>query len=462
MGVAALALGGACASSPPAGDAPVIGPPWVTLSPGGRYLVAGGKTQPLLVRNLSAPDVPQFQAFLDSAAAAGVHLVRIHLTQGMGSSMGIDARGEVDAAWAGSWDRVIDAAAARGISVILVFAIWGDWNDGTPALGWVNWPSNPLGRARGGPSDSPADLFADTPAQQAWLTWMQALVARWQGRANVAAWEVFSELDLATGADQPSATAFAELAADRMRAADPYARPVMASTSDLVEWPDLWASRADDLVQLHPYGDDLDDIVLMRVAQRLAASGKPVLIGESGVSAAAPDGTTATSAPGVERVLRHAIWAGLVSGAADARAFWWEDSYAVYYPATGLPLVNRFASLEAPVPTFLGDTDFSGLAPAATEAPPSISGAALARPDLVVGWFRDAGCAAADSACDTAVSGASVTVALAGAAAHDAWSVTTMDPASGATSTATAAADGSTLTIALPAFTDAIAFRASR
>jgi hypothetical protein len=462
--LAAVALACACASTPPAsGDAPVLGPPWVTLSPGGRYLTAGGKTQPLLTRNLSAPDVRQFQAFLDAAVSAGVRLVRIHLTQGMGSRMGIDARGAVDAAWAGDWDRVIDAAAARGISVIPVFAIWGDWNDGTPALGWVNWPSNPLGQAMGGPAASPADLFSDTAAQRAWLAWMQALVGRWQARANIAAWEVFSELDIATGTDEASATAFAELAADRIRAADSYGRPVMASTSDLVVWSDLWASRANDLVQLHPYGDDLDDLVLMRVAERLAASPKPVLIGESGVSAAAPDGTTATSAPGADRVLRHAIWAGLVSGAADARAFWWEDSYAVYYPATGLPLVDRFATLEAAAPAFLGDTDFTGLESAPVQAGPLVTGAALARQDLVVGWFRDVACAGTASSCDATIDGASVVVTLPGAPAPAgvAWAVTTTDPVTGQTGIATATAAGASLTVALPAFSDAIAFRAT-
>jgi hypothetical protein len=460
----AVALVCACASTPPVtGDAPVLGPPWVTLAPGARYLTVGGKTQPLLVRNVSAPDVAQFQTFLDAAASAGVRLVRIHLTQGMGSRMGIDAQGAVDAAWAGNWDRVIDAAAARGISVVPVFAIWGDWNDGTPALGWVNWPSNPLGQAMGGPAASPADLFADTAAQRAWLTWMQALVGRWQARANIAAWEVFSEMDIATGTDEASATAFAGLAADRIRAADTYGRPVMASTSDLVEWQQLWASRADDLVQLHPYGDDLDQLVLERVATRLAAAGKPVLIGESGVSAAAPDGTTITSAPGADRVLRHAIWAGLVSGAADARAFWWEDSYAVYYPGTGLPLVDRFATLEAPVPAFLGATDFTGLEPAAVQPGPSLAGAALARQDLVVGWFRDVACADTASSCDATIDGASVVVTLPGAPApaDGAWSATTTDPATGHTGFATATAAGGSLTVTLPAFSDAIAFQAT-
>jgi hypothetical protein len=436
------------------------GPPWLGWQPGERYFLLEGRAQPLVLRNISAPDEGQFAKFFDLAKQAGTRIARIHLTQGMGSSLGIDAQGGVTQTWVSHWDSVFDAAASRGLSVIPVFGIWGDWNDGRPDMGWANWSANPLSRANGGPAAAPADLFGDTAAHQAWLTWLGELVARWQARSNLAAWELFSELDLVSGADQAAATAWAELAVDVVRSADSYHRPVLASTSDLVLWPELWASRANDMVELHPYGAELDLLILDRVPARLLAAGKPVMVGESGLSAAAPDGTTLTSAPRADLGLRHAIWAGLVAGASTVRAFWWEDSYAVYYPGSGLPLVDAMATLEASVPDFLGNTDCGGLEPAVTTQSASISGAALARSDLVLAWFRDAGCVPPDWTCGTEIAGATVSVTLPNSANDAAWSVTIHDPVTGNQALSTASVSQGTLTLTLPPFRDAVALRA--
>jgi hypothetical protein len=435
------------------------GPPWLAQRSGGRYFVVDGCAQPVLARNICARDVAEYTAFLEAARNAGTRLVRFQLTQGMGSSLGIMRSGAVDEVWARKWDSVLAAASSRGISVIPVFAIWGDWNDGSPAMGWANWGSNPLAASLGGPARSPADLLSDTPARTAWIGWMSALVARWRAHANIAAWEILSELDLVTGATESSATGFAEFAADAIRAADTYRRPIMGSTSDLVEWPELWASRANDLVQIHPYEANLDSAVLDRVKLRIAATPKPVMVGESGLVAAVPDGTTLSSAPRADVGLRHAIWAEVVSGAVDARALWWEDGYGTYLPATGLPLVQAMASLEATVPAFLRGIDFTGLEPAsATERGP-ILGAVLARSDLAVGWYRDANCVAPDWTCDVSISGASVSLGLPGVG-DGAWPATFFDPVSGQETSGTATVIGSTLSMELPSFRDSIAFRA--
>jgi hypothetical protein len=155
-------------------------------------------------------------------------------------------------AFAAAWDTVLDEAAQQDLAVVIVFAIWGDWNDGTPAEGWVHFDANPLNQVLGGPADLPSELFSDTPTQRAWLAWVSSLVTRWSDRANVVAWESFSELDLASGTTETNATAFASTAAAAIRAADPMGRPVFASTSDLPllldqPWTTFWASDGVDL-----------------------------------------------------------------------------------------------------------------------------------------------------------------------------------------------------------------------
>lgn len=368
--------------------------PWWSLPAGSPYFERGGRRAPLFLRNASAGSASDFEPLLVAAHAAGADAIRIQLTQGLGyETLGIDSRGNVLAAWATQWDQVLDQAAAQDLAVIPVFAIWGDWNDGTPAAGWVHFDANPLNRKNGGPATAPAELFEDTDTEHLWLGWLGALIDRWKNRPNIIAWEVFSELDLATGANETNATAFAERASDLIRAHDTAKRPIFASTSDLpliqgAPWTSFWASRANNVVSLHPYAADLDAAVATRVAQARAQTDKPILIGESGLDAAAPDGTTLTTSANAKLGLEQAIAAELVSGAADARAFYWEDGYATYYPPSGDAFVRAMNGLETPAVAWIHDVDFGGLEPGTVTTTPPIFGAALTSTSEILGFIR--------------------------------------------------------------------------
>ena len=65
-------------------------------------------------------------------------------------------------------------------------------------------------------------------------------------------WEIFSELDLVTGATEERAVRFTERAAAAIRAADPGKRPVTASQAGINEWPGLLRSTALDFIEVHP------------------------------------------------------------------------------------------------------------------------------------------------------------------------------------------------------------------
>ena len=99
------------------------------------------------------------------------------------------------------WDWVFDQAEADGIYILPVFSGWCDWNAGTPDWGSPLWKSNPLNAANGGPVTSPTELFqtdSDHP-KPCGCNGCRTLVERWQGRRNILAWEVFSEVNLASG-----------------------------------------------------------------------------------------------------------------------------------------------------------------------------------------------------------------------------------------------------------------------
>src|SRR5664280_464381 len=118
-----------------------------------------------------------------------------------------------------------------------VFGVWADWNNGKPDLGSPFWQYNPLNVANGGPLSSPTSLFqSGSDTQNHWLAWVKTLVERWQGRPNIAAWEFFSEINIASGAtdemdakggvSETAAVDFTNKAMAVVRAADTKQRPV--------------------------------------------------------------------------------------------------------------------------------------------------------------------------------------------------------------------------------------------
>jgi hypothetical protein len=368
----------------------------------------------------------------------------------------------VDEAWAQKWEQVFDEANADGIYVIVVFSDWADWNDGTPDYGWSSWKGNPLNKANGGPAAAPGELFVPgSRTQVLWLDWVKTLVHRWRDRTNIAAWEVFSEVNLASGVTESTGTSFAEEAAAAVREADPSHHAISASLAYPNDWAGLLQSSVLDFNEIHPYpaSGQLDTTIITDVRAKLADYGKPVLIGESGLNAAAPDGTTLETAPRAAVGVRHAIWAGLVSGAMDARALWFEDAYGLYTPALGMPYVRSYANADLAASRFASSVDISGFVPLAAQVSSGVVGAAIGKATSAIGWFRDARCEPPDWPVQPVASGQTVTLTVPGSAPR--WRVDFYDTATGTTITSSSVTTraGNGVTITLPGFSDDIAFK---
>jgi hypothetical protein len=441
-------------------------PPWFSLAADARYFERDGIQAPLLLRNVSAPSVEAFTPLFQAASQAGTSAVRLQLSQGFGyQTLGMTNEGAALSSWAASWEAVFDEAERQGLALIPVFTLWGDWNDGTPALGWSHYDANPLSAGRGGPAQAPGDLFADTETQRAWLGWLSTLIARWSSRPNIIAWEIFSELDLATGATEAGAVAFVERAHQVVRGIDPW-RPAFASTSDLPllsgqPWQALWGSPGNDIVSVHPYAADLDRVALERIGSVWHTTSKPVLVGESGLDAAPPEGMTLSSAPRAAVGLGHAIWAELVSGAASARALYWEDGYAVYYPRTGLELVNQHQELEREATRWLAGKDFRGRVPVPVRGAPAVLGSALADGERVSGWARNDQLSPPEWSAPP-LEQASVEVALPAEALDATWVITTTSPEDGSMTEVTGSSRQGVLRFDVAGPFESIAFHAQR
>jgi hypothetical protein len=444
--------------------------PTLTLQPGDSYFRVDGRPTFILSRNPTGKTQADFDAALDWAHQGGSKLIRVHLTHGWWGDPWINKDWSVNETWARDWDGFFDQAQRDGISVIPVFGVWADWNNGTPDWGSPLWQYNPLNSANGGPVGSPGDLFIPASGTQThWMQWVKTLVERWQGRQNIAAWEIFSELDIASGVtghmdakggvDEATGVDFTNKAIAVIHAADSQHRPVTLSVAGVYssagKWTEYYNLVSLDFIEVHYYSDTLDRDLVSQVRKYRAKYQKPVLIGESGLWSMTHN---ANARVGIE----HAIWAGLVSGAMNGRALWDNDGYALYSAsdrADAIAFMQTYATTERPIANFTNGVDFSGFQPLTSTSSSGVWGAAVGAERSVIGWYRDVTSEPPNWTVKPAVSKQTVTITVPGTAAS--WRVDFYDTKTGTTilSSASVTRTGNTVTILLPDFQDDIAFK---
>jgi hypothetical protein len=195
--------------------------------------------------------------------------------------------------------------------------------------------------------------------------------------------------------------------------------------------------------------------------QYISKYNKPVLIGESGLSALPADSSasTLTTADNAVVGLKHAIWAALVSGAMDGRALYWEDSFAIFFPSLSWPFIEKNADVELAASRFAQGIDFAGFKPVPASLSPKVVGAALGHATAVIGWVRDAGCEPPDWKTQAVISKQTVALTVPGSAAK--WKVDFYRTQTGTDviSSTTVTRRDNLISLALPDFTDDIAFK---
>jgi hypothetical protein len=425
--------------------------PVFEIRKGERYFRIDGAPAFALGRNPVGVSPEAFAGHFQKAAAAGERFMRIHFTY----SPAGEKPGEIHPDMLKAWDAVLDAAETNGLAVLPVLGIWSDWNDGSHGETWHLWEKNSFNATLGGPAKRPGELLEDTSCRKLWLKRLETFVRHWSHRRCIVGWEFFSEVDLITGATEDRAVEFAARAAAVVRAADPAHRPTTLSQAGVNAWPKLLASDAVQIVQVHPYaahpfGGNLDELILKSVRERLQTYGKPVLIGECGLDWAPPRGTLDV-APGADVGIRHAIWASVVSGAMNGRMLWWQDGWDQFEKAD---VCRHYERAAAPAAAFVKGIDFTDFAPVACSAP-GLLGALLGNDHRLLGWFRDARCVPPQWALRE-VSGREVTFG----GRLGTWQVEFVDTTSGRViKTQTLEAKKNQMKLPLPTFQGSIALR---
>lgn len=439
--------------------APTHTPPSViTLNKGDFYFSMDGRQSFMFSRNAAGYETSQYYQQLDLTSAGGSKFVRIQLDS---LGMGYSNTGEVDETWTAEWEDVFEKAASNGIYVMPVFGVWYDWNDGN---GYSTWKSNPLNEINGGPAKTPMELFiSDSPGQKLWLHWVETLIERWQGRKNIIAWEIFSEVNMVPGTTEPKAIDFVNSAAFIIHNADTFNRPVTASLADFGNWSGFYRNDSIDFINIHPYpvSGKLDTTIMVEARSMLTKYRKPVLIGESGLSFLTPDSNppTLTTADRADIGIKHAIWAAVVSGAMNGRALWWEDGVAIYFPSLNLPFIRKYAEAELPASNFVRGVDFAGFQPLTSISSSEVLGGAVGNEKVVLGWYRDAASEPPDWKAQRVISKQTVTLTVPGLAAN--WGIDFYNTRTGTdiVSSTFVTRKGGKVTIPLPDFTDDIAFK---
>jgi hypothetical protein len=292
---------------------------------------------------------------------------------------------------------------------------------------------------------------------------MKTLIERWQGRKNIIAWEIFSEVNMVPDITQTEAIDFVKSAAFIIHNADSFHHPITASLADFGNWSSFYRSDSIDFINIHPYpvSGKLDSTIVTEMHSMLTKYRKPVMIGESGLSFETPDSNppTLTTAGRADIGIKHAIWAAVVSGAMNGRALWWEDGVAIYFPALNFPFIQKYANADLPASNFVRGVDFTDFQPLTSTSSSSVWGSAIGNENMVLGWFRDAFCEPPDWKLQPVISKQTITITVPGTAAN--WRVDFYDTKTGTIiiSSAVVTRKGNTITLFLPDFQDDIAFK---
>lgn len=426
--------------------------PRFELPAGEKFFQVNGSPSFILGRNPVGMGAAAFDDHFRNIAATGERLVRIHFNYMPPE----EKPGEIDSNMLYVWDQILDAAENHGLAVLPVLDVWSNWNNGSGGvpLQWTQWNKNPFNLS--GKGFTPNDLFNDTPCRSLWLQRLEKLVTRWSSRRAIVAWEIFSEVDLVTGATEERAVQFIESAATIIRASDPWKRPITASQAGINDWPKLSLSKALDFIEIHPYASDqfggqLDSLILSTVRQRLSKYGKPVFIGESGLSASPPHGTLDMASRATIGI-QNAIWASMVSGAMNGRMLWWQDGYDLFEQAD---LCSHYEQVAAPAAEFVHDIDFRNFVPQTCILSDGLMGAMIGNSKSCLGWFRDVRCTPPNWPIHP-IGGQTVTIHVSGKR----WKVEFFDPVTGQSiEKSRFAAKAGSIHIILPRFSGSIAIK---
>ncbi len=323
---------------------------WVRVAADKRYLeTTDGRPLRLVGENVCWPGARgtyNYELWFGAMRGAGENYARLWMAPwwaGLEHGKGTLNHYKLDAAW--QLDRVFDLAEQNGLYVMLCFDHHGMYLAKDATWGGTNnfWPVNPYSIENGGPAATPNDFFTSPAARQIYQKRLRYLIARYGASPQLLAWQFFNEIDNAyiprsnlVGADVVD---WHREMGRWLKAHDPFGHVVTTSLTGGVDRPEIWAVPELDISMYHSYSDPAPGRTVAMLSEDFVHRyGKPVMIGEFGVSAA----NWARSADPHLRGFRQAQWGAVLGGSVGtAMSWWWEDihtdnAYPIYPTMHGI------------------------------------------------------------------------------------------------------------------------------
>ncbi|ACB73429.1 DUF5060 domain-containing protein [Opitutus terrae] len=311
---------------------------WVRIAADQRtFATTDGRSVRLVGENVCWPGargLTNYEDWFDAMQRSGQNFARLWMAPwwaGLEHNKGTLNHYPLDAAW--QLDQIFALAETRGLYLLLCFDHHGMYMANDPAWGGSNnfWIlANPYAHENGGPCVSPNAFFTDPQARALYQKRLRYLIARYGGSPRLLAWQFFNEIDNAyiprSDLVHADVVAWHRDMARWLRAHDPYQHLITTSLTGGSDRPEMWQLPEMEFSMYHSYWDPAP----ARKAAVLAEDfhhryGKPVMIGEFGVSGA----NWARPMDPHLRGFRQGLWGGALGGSVGtAMTWWWEDVHA--------------------------------------------------------------------------------------------------------------------------------------
>jgi len=289
-----------------------VSPGAVRVDPLDRRWLARGDGSFIWPLGLNVAWAGDYTPWLDRLQRDGCTALRVWLCPW---SNPLDVAGDLQAVnqiSATAIDKLLDAAAARGLTVQLCLTYHG-WFGG-------DWARNPFNKANGGPVSDAREFWTDGQARAGFRRLLDYVSARWGHHPSLLAWELVNEVDLAPRfRDRDLVEWHREMSAHLARV-DRRRHPITTSVAEPGHLPELWRLGDLDLVNIHRYqSDPLRGIETS--AADIAAAGKPGWAAEAGSDWRPAEALAERDGA----YLRQALWWSWTHGlAASSWAWWWD------------------------------------------------------------------------------------------------------------------------------------------
>ena len=309
---------------------------WVRNAHDGYFETSDGKPLHLVGENVCWAEQGgtfDYDAWFASLEKSGQNFARLWLAPWF---LGIEhvpislTHYKLDSAW--QLDRIFQLAEQHGIYLMLCFDHHGMFQTDNQNWGSTNnfWKTNPYNQNFGGPCLNPNDFFTNPIARAIYQKRLRYLIGRYGYSSRLLAWQFFNEIDNVYAPNQSlngaDVAAWHGVMGTWLHANDPYHHLVTTSLTGGSDRPELWSMAEMDFSVYHSYGDPAPGRWIAAVAaDYLKRYGKPVMIGEFGVSS---QGWAIKTDPHL-RGFRQALWSGaLSSSVGSAMSWWWQDLHA--------------------------------------------------------------------------------------------------------------------------------------